>query len=258
MIIAALLLVSLGVHGVGGVIAVLGVAAVVCVSSAVAGELLQDFKVGYILGGTPRSIQIVELIAVVCASLVMYFPLLVLHVGNIKAGGIGFGDPKLSAPQAGLMAYLAQGIMGGEMAWPLILVGIAMGIALILVQVSSPMLVAIGMYLPFGTVAAIFVGGVVRAITDWFVARRGLNEAQRARVENVGVLAASGLIAGEALMGLVTSSLLFFDIQLPSVFKNPSYLLGVAVLGLLAFTLIQVPLSNAGRPEEPAPPAAFV
>ncbi len=258
LIIAALLLVSLGVHGVGGVIAVLGVAAVVCVSSAVAGELLQDFKVGYILGGTPRSIQIVELIAVVAASLVMYFPLLVLHVGNIKAGGIGFGDPKLSAPQAGLMAYLAQGIVGGEMAWPLILVGIAMGIALILVQVKSPMLVAIGMYLPFGTVAAIFVGGVIRAATDWFVERRGLNEAQRARVENVGVLAASGLIAGEALMGLVTSSLLFFDVRLPVIFKNPSYLLGVAVMGLLAFTLIQVPLSNAGRPEDPAPPAAFV
>ena len=57
-----------------------------------AGELLQDFKVGYILGGTPRSIQIVELIAVVVASLVMYFPLLVLHQGNINKGGIGFGD----------------------------------------------------------------------------------------------------------------------------------------------------------------------
>ncbi len=258
LIIAALLLVSLGVHGVGGVIAVLGVAAVVCVSSAVAGELLQDFKVGYILGGTPRSIQIVELIAVVCASLVMYFPLLVLHVGNIKAGGTGFGDPKLSAPQAGLMAYLAQGIVGGEMAWPLILVGIAMGIALILVKVQSPMLVAIGMYLPFGTVAAIFVGGLIRAITDWFVERRQLNEAQRARVENVGVLAASGLIAGEALMGLFTSALLFFDIRMPSMTPNPSYTLGIVVLALIAFTLIQVPLRNAGRPEDPAPPSAFM
>ncbi len=258
LIIAALLLVSLGVHGVGGVIAVLGVAAVVCVSSAVAGELLQDFKVGYILGGTPRSIQIVELIAVVCASLVMYFPLLVLHVGNIKGGGIGFGDPKLSAPQAGLMAYLAQGIVGGEMAWPLILFGIAMGIALILVQVRSPMLVAIGMYLPFGTVATIFVGGLIRAVTEWFVARRGLNEAQRARVENVGVLAASGLIAGEALMGLVTASLQGFDHPVPAILKQPLYLIGVAVLGLIAFTLIQVPLANAGRPEDPAPPSAFM
>ena len=72
-----------------GVAVVLGVAAVVCVSSAVAGELLQDFKVGYILGGTPRTIQIVELVAVVVASLVMYFPLYILYQGNIKAGGNG-------------------------------------------------------------------------------------------------------------------------------------------------------------------------
>jgi uncharacterized oligopeptide transporter (OPT) family protein len=144
------------------------------------------------------------------------------------------------------------------MTWPLIIVGMAMGVALILVQVKSPMLVAIGMYLPFGTVAAIFVGGCIRALTDWFVERRGLNEGQRARVENVGVLAASGLIAGEALMGLLTSSLILANVNLPVVFKNPSYLLGLAVLALLAFTLIQVPLANAGRPEDPAPPTAFM
>src|SRR5262249_24075037 len=128
LIIAAILMVALGVSGASGVVAVLGVAAVVCVSSAVAGELLQDFKVGYILGGPPRSIQIVELIAVVVACLVMYFPLMILHEGNIKAGGIGFGDRALPAPQAGLMAALAQGIVGGDMAWPLIIAGILMGV----------------------------------------------------------------------------------------------------------------------------------
>src|ERR1039457_796919 len=99
-----LLMGALGVSGTGGVIAVLGVAAVVCVSSAVAGELLQDFKVGYIIGGTPRSIQIVELIAVVVASLVMYFPLLALHQGNINAGGIGFGDKALARAPGGPLA----------------------------------------------------------------------------------------------------------------------------------------------------------
>ena len=113
-------------------------AAVVCVSSAVAGELLQDFKVGYILGGTPRTIQIVELIAVVVASLVMYFPLLLLHQGNINKGGIGFGDRALSAPQAGLMASLAQGIVGGDMAWPLVVAGILFGIAMIMFKVQQP------------------------------------------------------------------------------------------------------------------------
>src|SRR5437867_2615938 len=162
LIIAALLLVTLGVTGAPGVVAVLGVAAVVCVSAAVAGELLQDFKVGYILGGTPRTIQIAELIAVVVASCVMYFPLLWLHQGNINTGGIGFGDSRLSAPQAGLMASLAQGIVGGEMAWPLVVTGILLGIAMIMFKVRSPMLVAIGMYLPISITSAIFIGGVLR------------------------------------------------------------------------------------------------
>ena len=93
VIIAALLMVALGVSGIAGVAAILGVAAVVCVVSAVAGELLQDFKVGYILGGTPRTIQIVELIAVVMSSLSCTSRCWCCMSGNINAGGIGFGDP---------------------------------------------------------------------------------------------------------------------------------------------------------------------
>jgi putative OPT family oligopeptide transporter len=258
VIIAALLMVALGVSGSGGVIAVLGVAAVVCVSSAVAGELLQDFKVGYIIGGTPRSIQIVELIAVVVASAVMYFPLMVLHYGNINNGGIGFGDKALPAPQAGLMASLSQGIVGGDMAWPLIAAGILMGLALVLIGVKSPMLVAIGMYLPIGTTFAIFIGGMVRWMTDTMATRRGLNEAQKIRVESVGVLAASGMIAGEALTGLVTATFSFLKVKVPVVFENPSYIAGVVVLVVLGYVLVKVPLTNAGRPEDPAPPAAIV
>jgi len=258
VIIAALLMVALGVSGTSGVIAVLGVAAVVCVSSAVAGELLQDFKVGYIIGGTPRSIQIVELIAVVAASLVMYFPLLVLYQGNINAGGSGFGDKALPAPQAGLMASLAQGIVGGDMAWPLIAAGILMGVALVMIGVKSPMLVAIGMYLPVGTTFAIFIGGMVRWVSDTIATRRGLNEAQKLRVESVGVLAASGMIAGEALTGLVTATFSFVRWKVPVIFQNPSYIAGIVILLLLAYVLIKVPLSNAGSPDEPAPPAVFV
>jgi len=258
VIIAALLMVALGVSGTGGVIAVLGVAAVVCVSSAVAGELLQDFKVGYIIGGTPRSIQIVELIAVVVASAVMYFPLLALHQGNINTGGIGFGDPKLSAPQAGLMAALAQGIVGHDMAWPLIIAGMLMGLAMIMIGVKSPMLVAIGMYLPIGTTFAIFVGGMVRWVSDRIADRRGMNEAQKLRIESVGVLAASGLIAGEALMGLVTAWFNYKYGTVPQVFDNPSYTAGVVIMAMLGVALIAVPLRNAGRPEDPPPPAAIM
>jgi putative OPT family oligopeptide transporter len=258
LVIAALLMVSMGVQGMSGVVAVLAVAAVVCVSSAVAGELLQDFKVGYILGGTPRTIQIAELIAVVVASLVMYFPLLWLHQGNINKGGIGFGDKDLSAPQAGLMASLAQGIVGGEMAWPLVVTGILLGIAMIMFKVRSPMLVAIGMYLPIQITSAIFIGGVIRWIADRIRRNRQLNEAQGARVENVGVLVASGLIAGEALAGLVTGWYNYQYGRLTEILKEPSYLVGVALMIGMAVLMIQVPLKNAGDPNEPAPPAAIM
>jgi len=258
LIIAALLMVSLGVSGPGGVAVVLGVAAVGCVSSAVAGELLQDFKVGYILGGTPKRIQMAELIAVVVASAAMYWPLYILQAANIKGGGMGFGDPKLSAPQAGLMATLAQGIVGGDMPWPLVVVGVMFGIVMIMSRVKSPMLVAVGMYLPINTTFAIFVGGVFRWVTDSMRKRAGFNEAQSARVENVGILTASGLIAGEALMGLVIATFRFFEWPLPKIFPDPSYIAGSIVILLLGTLLVRLPLSKAGSPDEPAPPVAMM
>jgi putative OPT family oligopeptide transporter len=258
LIVAALLMVAIGVSGMSGVAAVLGVAAVVCVSSAVAGEMLQDLKVGHILGGTPRSMQIGDFIGVLLSSFVLYFPLLILHQGNINEGGIGFGDPKLSAPQAGLMASLSQGIVGGEMAWPLVIVGICMGFALIMVQVRSPMLFAVGMYLPLETTFAIFTGGMVRWIMDTLRDKRGYNDAQKARVENAGVLTASGLIAGEALMGLVKAGFSFAKKPLPEIFAEPPLILAAIALVILILVMVRVPLANAGRPDEAAPPAAIM
>jgi putative OPT family oligopeptide transporter len=258
LIIAALLMVALGVSGPQGVAVVLGVAAVVCVSAAVAGELLQDFKAGYILGGTPRTIQLVELLAVVVSSLVMYYPLYILHMANIKAGGTGFGDRALSAPQAGLMAALAQGIVGGEMAWPLVVTGAFFGIALIMLRVRSPMLVSVGMYLPLETTFAIFVGGMLRGLANTLSVRAGHNEAQKTRSESVGILVASGLIAGEALTGLLFATFRFFDVNVLVIFKQPSYLFGLLVMALLGFVMIRLPLSKAGDPNEPAPPAAMM
>ncbi|MFB3776063.1 MAG: OPT family oligopeptide transporter [Bryobacteraceae bacterium] len=258
LIVAALLMVAVGVTGLSGVAAVLGVAAVVCVSSAVAGEMLQDLKVGHILGGRPRSMQIGDFMGVLVASLLLYFPLLVLHQGNINAGGTGFGDKELSAPQAGLMASLAQGIVGGDMPWPLVVVGIFMGLALIMVQVKSPMLFAVGMYLPLETTFAIFVGGVIRWITDSRREKGGFNEAQKARVENAGILTASGLIAGEALAGLLVATFRFFEWPLPKIFETPSIWAGFVVLIFLGFLMVKVPLANAGSPDEPAPPTAIM
>ncbi|NLT66616.1 MAG: oligopeptide transporter, OPT family [Acidobacteria bacterium] len=249
LVVAALLMVALGVSGISGVAAVLGVAAVVCVSSAVAGEMLQDLKVGHILGGTPAKMQIGDILGIIVASLVLFFPLILLN------NAYPFGSPELPAPQAGLMAMLAQGIVGGEMAWPLVVVGILLGFALIMVKVRSPMLFSVGMYLPLETTFAIFVGGLIRWITDTLRDRRGLNEAQKARVENAGILTASGLIAGEALCALVIAGI--WQGQHPRVFESPHWIGMVIALVALALVMIRVPLANAGKPDEPAPPTAI-
>jgi putative OPT family oligopeptide transporter len=260
LVIAALLMVTLGVSGGGGVAAVLGVAAVVCVSSAVAGEMLQDLKVGHILGGTPFRMQIGDLLGIVMASLVLFFPLAVLD----KA--YHFGSPALSAPQAGLMAMLSKGIVGGDMAWPLIIVGMLLGIVMILIQVKSVMLFSIGMYLPLGTTAAMFAGGVIRWITDRLRDKRKLNDAQKARVDNAGVLTASGLIAGEALCGLGVASVIarrlahdpHADTRLYHLAMGDSPIMPLLALAVLMAAMILVPLANAGRPDEPAPPTAIM
>ena len=263
LLVAAILMVALGMKGMTGVAAVLGVAAVVCVSAAVAGEMLQDLKVGHILGGTPWKMQVGDLLGVFLASFVMFLPLIVLQQGDINAGKMadppyegGFGSSKLPAPQASLMALLSQGIVRGEMAWPLIIVGMLMGAAFILMQVKSPMLVSVGMYLPLETTFAIFIGGLIKGGVERFNEKRNHNDAQKARVENTGVLLAAGLIAGEALVGLVFATLAFLEIPLFAIFQNPSFLVSLIVFAFIAFILIQVPLKNAGKPDEPAPPTA--
>ena len=269
LVVAALLMVALGMTGTKGVAAVLGVAGVVCVSAAVAGEMLQDLKVGHILGGTPWKMQVGDLLGMALAAAVMFFPLVVLHMGDIKAGQMavpayagGFGGPVLPAPQASLMALLSQGIVGGHMAWPLIIVGIMLGIGMILMRVPSPMLVCVGMYINLGTTFAIFIGGVIRAMVNGFGERMKHNAAQKARVENTGILLAAGLIAGEALIGLLFAALAFGSVNYATFLVPTGAVLGfwfaLVVLVLLAWLLVQVPLWNAGAPDEPAPPSAVM
>jgi putative OPT family oligopeptide transporter len=252
LVVAALLMVALGVSGIGGVAAVLGVAAVVCVSSAVAGEMLQDLKAGHILGGTPSKMQIGDILGTIVASLVLFFPLMILD----KA--YHFGSAALPAPQAGLMAMLSQGIVGGNMAWPLVVVGILLGFAMVLVEVKSPMLFSVGMYLPLETTSAIFVGGIIRWFTDKLRDRRGYNDGQKARVDNAGVLTASGLIAGEALCGLVIAGVVGSNHQLWHIDIGDVAFSGLIGMAVLIFVMMRVPLSNAGSPDEPAPPTAIM
>ena len=121
------------------------------------------------------------------------------------------------------------------------------------------MLVAVGMYLPFETTFAIFIGGAIRSLGDWLAKRRGFNAAQMARVENAGVLTSSGLIAGEAVLGLLWAGLQFAPAWTRTqVFEHPSYLAGLVVMGVLAALMIGLPISSAGDPNEPAPPTAMM
>ncbi|MDW8131070.1 MAG: oligopeptide transporter, OPT family [Bryobacterales bacterium] len=242
LVLAAVVMVAGGQRGPSGVAAVLGVAAVVCCACCVAGSLAQDLKAGHLLGGTPWKMQVIEIVAVTLLSAFLMLPILALDEANRASGGIGGVD--LPAPQAGLMAQLAQGIVGGEMAWGLFAAGAALGCVLILAGVRSPMLAAVGMYLPFKTVAAIFAGGLIRWTADRLAERRGA----RAEAEERGMLIASGLIAGEAILG-IGLAVAALRPELPSLarlltgaeeFAPPgpiSALLSAAVFLLLAWVL---------------------
>ena len=264
LLMAALLMVALGQTGQAGVAATLGVAAVVCVSAAVAGEMLQDLKVGHILGGTPWKMEVGDLIGVAASAAVMFIPLVILHQGDINLGGTGLGGSTYPAPQASLMALMSRGIVGGQMAWPLIGVGMIMGFGMILMQVKSPMIVSVGMYIPLGTTFAIWVGGLIKGLVESIAERRKFNAAQKARTENTGVLLAAGLIAGEALVGLLFA--LFAVLNWPYGewaerflgLKTLPYLVSVLVFFGIAWFLTRIPLNNAGSPDEPAPPSAVM
>jgi putative OPT family oligopeptide transporter len=266
LVVTALIMVALGATGQEGVTSVLGVAAIVCVSAAVAGEMLQDLKAGHILGGTPWRMQIGDILGVVLSGAVMFGVLVFLNDGDIAKGvreGYegGFGSKNLSAPQASLMAILSKGIVSGQMAWPLIIAGILMGISFIMMQVKSPMLVCVGMYLPLETTFAIFLGGIVKGIVDSLSEKKKFSLAQRTNIENTGVLLASGLIAGEALMGLVIAifavgDVFLFDIF--SFFENPPFWISIIVLALIGWLLVSVPIRNAGKADAPVPPGAVV
>lgn len=261
LITTALILVLIGVDAQqGGVAAVLGVAAIVCVAAAVAGEMLQDLKAGHLLGGTPWKMQVGNIIGVIVSGLVMFYVLNMLNQADIVQGQQqgytgGFGSKNLAAPQAGLMAMLSQGIIGGQMAWPLIIVGLLMGLAFIMMQVKSPMLVAVGMYLPLETTFAIFVGGLIKGVVDLIVEKKKYVPAQKVRIENIGILLASGLIAGEALTGLGFAPFRIAGL-VPEIFKEPPVIIGIAVLVILTLILIIVPIMNRGSEDEPAPPSS--
>jgi OPT family oligopeptide transporter len=240
LIIAALVMLTIGVTGLSGVAAVLGVAAVVCVACSVSGSLIQDLKAGHLLGGTPWKMEVVEIISVILLAFFLMGPIIALHQANLATGGIG--GRALPAPQAGLMAQLAKGIVGGQMAWGLLGIGAAFGVALLLCGARSPMLIAVGMYLPFSTTSAIFIGGLIKWILNRITARRSAEE--KLVIEEKGTLLASGLIAGEAIVGILLA--VVFLTGLPSI-ATFSFVpawggwLSLAGFAAIAYVLIRIP-----------------
>jgi uncharacterized oligopeptide transporter (OPT) family protein len=153
------------------------------------------------------------------------------------------------------MAMIAQGIVGGEMAWPLVLMGAALAIGLIMMGCESPMIVAVGMYLDFATVSAIFAGGVIRWAGDRMMERRGMPASEVERRVNLGTLLASGLIAGEALMAILLAVAVNAGVTLPGF--EGSGLLALPVFAIVALVLIAIPLRSAatGAVAGGAPPS---
>ena len=210
------------------------------------GDMMQDLKVGHILGGTPWRMQVGEIIGVVVAALVLIWAMIVLdQVYEI-------GSENLPAPQAGLMALMAKGIIGGDMAWPLVLAGMFLGVGLILVKTPSPMLVAVGMYLPFNATAAIFVGGIIKWVLESSLHKNKATAEQKTKAENTGVLISSGLIAGESLTAVILAFIVAgvslskgtFQLSDYTLFGATPWLGIIAFIGLFYF-LIQVPLKRS-------------
>jgi putative OPT family oligopeptide transporter len=324
LLIAAGLLVLLGMGGGyledgvtmseamrAGVIAVLGVATVVCCVAGVAGDMAQDWKVGWNLGGTPWRMEVGGFIGVVVSALFLVSIISLLHntevrtnlekalkqtdvpgdrIGAVvssvgdeagKTEGLGdetrselsalglsaaqiatvdaasrrvrgIGSDALPAPQAGLMATTANGIISGSLPWELILMGMFFALALIFVGVPSPMLVAVGMYLPFFTILAIFAGGVIQWVGNGIAKKRGADDARMEAVSNRGLLVASGFVAGEALMGIVLAILVTANVRL--IEDPPGYKwLGGLVILFLAWYLVAGSLKALkGGPTSPA------
>ncbi|MEJ2152091.1 MAG: oligopeptide transporter, OPT family [Gemmatimonadota bacterium] len=206
LLLTALLFVALGrtENTVGDPrMAILLVGAIIAISAAIAGDTSQDLKTGFLIGATPRRQQIGEMIGVLTAATVMGSVLMVLH------GGIGIGSEELPAPQATLMALVIDGVVNADLPWALVVAGIFLAAMFEMVGLPS-LVVAVGLYLPLSLMSPILVGGMVRlAIEKRHAARIDVLREKR---EN-GVLFASGLIAGAALVGVIIAGLVFFGEQ---------------------------------------------
>ncbi len=243
VLFASALLLLLGVRGDSGMIASLGVAGVVCCAVCTAGDVSQDLKTGYCVGATPRRQQLGEVIGAIIPAFILAPILTVLH----KAYGIGTpareGVEALEAPQANLFAGIARAMFGGgSMPWNMVFIGAVIGLVLVAVdewlkRAHSPfrahvMPVAVGIYLPLSLSATILFGGLLNLFVSRGLRRFGPERATSGY--HSGVLFGSGLIAGEAITGIVVAVLIVAGLDLPRVLFESTTLSVLLFCGAVA------------------------
>ena len=234
LIIATLALKASGATGIEGMTGAIAIGSVICVIAAIAGDTSQDLKTGYLLGATPKKQQIGELIGVVASAIAIGGVLYLLDAAW------GFGSPEISAPQANLMKMLVEGIMGGQLPWGLIFVGVCLALCFEVLRLPV-MPIAVGIYLPVQLNACIMVGGLISLFMD---RRKNVDEKTKAAQNNEGVLYSAGMIAGEGLVGIALAILAVFEIDPSTLAHGFSFgtigsivILALVILSLLKFSL---------------------
>lgn len=243
LLFTSLGLLALGAVGAAGIAAALGVAAMICTGAAIAGDNLQDLKSGYLIGSTPRRQQLALIVGV--AGMAVAAPFVLAAIQST----FGIGSERFPAPQAFVMATLVESLFGGTANIPMLGLGVLVGAALVVARL--PVLpVAVGIYLPLTLSTPIFIGGLLRWSAERLAHRKASEQKLPAEVarkhklslSSVGILFASGLIAGEALMGISIIFMLFFD-QEPALFAPLVW----GLLGASAVLLFGARLSKAVR-----------
>ena len=236
LLISTLILKFTGMTGIKGMCSAIAIGSVICIVSAIAGDTSQDLKTGFLLGATPKKQQIGECFGVVASALAIGGTLYLLN------SAWGFGSDELAAPQATLMKLITEGVMGGDLPWPLVFTGVF--IAVVVELIGIPVLpFAIGVYLPVQLNACIMVGGIVRLFFD----KMKKDKAEKERIVNDGILFCSGMIAGEGLVGIALAVLAVFGVgeiidlskYIPTTASNIGglVLFAIIILTLIKFTV---------------------
>ena len=230
LLIATFAIKSSGKTGIDGMTAAIAVGSVICVIAAIAGDTSQDLKTGYLLGATPKKQQMGEMLGVVVSGLAIGGVLYLLDAAW------GYGTAEIPAPQAQLMKMIVEGIMGGNLPWGLVFIGVFLAICLEILRIPV-MPFAIGLYLPIYLNATIMIGGVVRGLLD---RRKGVDEKTKTAQSTDGTLYCAGMIAGEGLVGILLAVFAVFGISLDmSGIVNFGNIGGVVLMIIMILSLLK-------------------